>query len=63
MRLSSAVWRYIEHELFNYEHTKLELQALKDEIIDGAIHRGEGAGTGEGQRFGLRAGVGECGDG
>jgi RinA family phage transcriptional activator len=49
LRLSSAVWRYIEHELFNYEHTKLELQALKDEIIDGAIHRGEGSRSGPGK--------------
>lgn len=34
MKLPRAVFRYIEHELYNYDNTLNEIQRIRDEIID-----------------------------
>ena len=34
MKLPRAVFRYIEHELYNYDNTLNEIQRMRDEIID-----------------------------
>ena len=36
MRIDKSIFRYIEHELYNYDETKRELTRLKEEIIEGA---------------------------
>jgi len=33
-KINRAVFRYIEHELYNYDNTKEELEALRDTIIE-----------------------------
>jgi RinA family phage transcriptional activator len=37
MRLSKAVFRYIEHELYNLEATKKEIAELKEDIINETV--------------------------
>lgn len=34
MRINKAVFRYIEHELFNYQQTKKDLEFEKERIIE-----------------------------
>lgn len=34
MRLNRAVFRYVEHELYNYDNTLVEMQNLREGIID-----------------------------
>ena len=34
MRLNRAVFRYVEHELYNYDNTMVEMQNLREDIID-----------------------------
>lgn len=36
MRINKSVFRYIEHELYSYHQTKLELERYRDEILEGA---------------------------
>lgn len=35
MRINKSVFRYIEHELYNYEETKKELQRYREEVLEG----------------------------
>lgn len=34
MRLNRAVFRYVEHELYNYDNTLVEMQNLREDEID-----------------------------
>ena len=34
MRINKSVFRYIEHELYNYEQTKKELQLYREQILE-----------------------------
>ena len=36
MKLDRAVFRYIEHELYNYDETKKEIEELREDIIERA---------------------------
>ena len=36
MRIDENVFKYIEHEMFNYEATKKELEQYKEDIIEGS---------------------------
>lgn len=35
MRIDKSIFRYIEHELYNYEETKKELARYREEILEG----------------------------
>ena len=34
MRIDKSIFRYIEHELYNYDETKKELQRYREEILE-----------------------------
>lgn len=46
MRLSKAVFRYIETELFSYDDTRKELLTEREDIISGAPVKAEGSRRG-----------------
>ncbi len=35
MRINKSVFRYIEHELYNYEQTKRDLQLYREQVLEG----------------------------
>lgn len=35
MKISTSIFRYIEHELYNYEETKKELKNCRESILEG----------------------------
>ena len=35
MRIDKSIFRYIEHELYNYDETKKELARYREEILEG----------------------------
>jgi RinA family phage transcriptional activator len=35
MRIDKSIFRYIEHELYNYDETKRELERYREEILEG----------------------------
>ena len=35
MKLNKSVFRYIEHELYNYEATKKEIAEIREDVING----------------------------
>lgn len=35
MRINKSIFRYIEHELYNYEQTKKDLQLYREQILEG----------------------------
>lgn len=35
MRINKSIFRYIEHELYNYEQTKRDLQLYREQVLDG----------------------------
>jgi RinA family phage transcriptional activator len=39
LRLNKAVFRFVEHELYNYDLTKGELEELREDIISGTPAR------------------------
>ena len=40
MRARPAVFRYVEHELYNYDNTLAEMQNLREGIIEAPTQRG-----------------------
>lgn len=46
MKLDRAVFRYIEHELYNYDETKREIEELREDIIEKAPLKEVVPGTG-----------------
>mgnify|MGYP000872409590 CR=1 FL=1 len=46
MKLDRAVFRYIEHELYNYDETKREIEELRMDIIEKAPLKEAIPGTG-----------------
>ena len=46
MRLNRAVFRYVEHELYNYDNTLVEMQNLRENIIEAPPLREAVPGTG-----------------
>lgn len=36
MQINRAIFRYIEHEMYCYQHTKKEIKLCRDEIINGS---------------------------
>ena len=46
MKLNRAVFRYVEHELYNYDNTLLEMQSLRENIIEAPPLREAVPGTG-----------------
>lgn len=46
MRINPAVYRYIEHELYNYTATKQEIAELREDIISAPPIRDVVSGTG-----------------
>ena len=46
MRLNRAVFRYVEHELYNYDNTLVEMQNLREGIIEAPPLREAVPGTG-----------------
>lgn len=55
MRIDKSIFRYIEHELYNYDETKRELARLKEEIIEGTHFAEVPAYTGPGDPTGNKA--------
>ena len=51
MRINKSVFRYIEHELYNYEQTKKDLQLYREQILESspspevAVQSGPGDST------------------
>jgi RinA family phage transcriptional activator len=39
MQINKSVFRYIEHELYNYEHTKRDLALYREEILESTLFR------------------------
>ncbi len=37
MRINKSIFRYIEHELFNYEQTKKDLQLYREQVLEGTV--------------------------
>jgi len=37
LRIEKSIFKYIEHELYNYSETKKELDNYKDDIIEGTV--------------------------
>lgn len=35
MRINKSIFRYIEHELYNYEQTKRDLQLYREQVLEG----------------------------
>ena len=35
MRINKSIFRYIEHELYNYEQTKKDLQLYREQVLEG----------------------------
>jgi len=35
MRIHKSIFRYIEHELYNYEQTKKDLQLYREQVLEG----------------------------
>lgn len=55
MRIDKSIFRYIEHELYNYDETKRELARLKEEVIEGTHFAEVPAYTGPGDPTGNKA--------
>lgn len=56
MRIPPAVFRYIEHELYNYDQTRRELEHGREDIIHQAHQLAAGGGSsGPGDPTGSRA--------
>jgi RinA family phage transcriptional activator len=36
MRINKSIFRYIEHELYNYEQTKRDLALYREQVIEGS---------------------------
>ncbi len=43
--LPRAIWRYIEHELYNYDYTKKSIEDLREDIINQVPYREAMPGT------------------
>lgn len=37
MRINKSIFRYIEHELYNYEQTKKDLQLYREQVLEGTV--------------------------
>lgn len=37
MRINKSIFRYIEHELYNYEQTKRDLQLYREQVLEGTV--------------------------
>ena len=37
MRIHKSIFRYIEHELYNYEQTKKDLQLYREQVLEGTV--------------------------
>ena len=38
MKISKSIFRYIEHELYNYEQTKKDLALYREQILEGTAY-------------------------
>lgn len=55
MKIDKSIFRYIEHELYNYDETKKELQRYREEILESTHFAEVPAYTGPGDPTGNKA--------
>ena len=55
MRIDKSIFRYIEHELYNYDETKKELRRYREEILESTRFAEVPAYTGPGDPTGNKA--------